>query len=101
LKNVDDLKIFNKLLILDISKNNIQDIFFVEELPSLNIFYAEQNKINSISSLVKCKNLEKLYIAHNTIRYQMSSLKTLNSLQKLNELTIKDNTVKQTIFVYL
>jgi Leucine-rich repeat (LRR) protein len=93
LKNVDDVVLFNKLLILDITKNEIQDIFFVEELPSLNIFYAEYNKISSISSLVKCKNLEKLFIAHNTIKYQMSSLKTLNSLQKLSELTIVNNTV--------
>lgn len=94
LKNVNDLKYFKKILILDITKNNIDDIFFVEELHSLNILYAEYNKITSISSLVKCKNLEKLHIAHNDVKYQMSSLKTLNSLQKLSDLTIKDNTVK-------
>jgi len=87
------MKFFNKILILDISKNRIEDIFFVEELTSLNVFYAENNRISSISSLVKCKNLEKLYLANNTIKYQMSSLKTLNTLQKLLELTIKNNTV--------
>ncbi len=94
LKNVNDLKYFTKILILDISLNLIDDITFVESLPCLNIFMAERNKITSISPLVKCKNLEKLYISYNDIKYQMSSLKTLNSLPKLLELTIKENTVK-------
>lgn len=93
LKNVIDLKFFSKLLILDISNNQIDDLAFAEELTSLNIFNCENNKITSITSLMKCKNLEKLYLNKNNLRYQISSLKTLGSLVKLLELTIKENTV--------
>ena len=94
LKNVLDLHYFKNILILDISRNQIEDISFTEEMLSLNIFNAEYNNITSIASFNKCKNLEKLYISNNLIKYQLSSLKTLGNLNKLTELTIKENSVK-------
>lgn len=93
IKNINDMKIFVNLKILNISYNTIDDISSLEYLEQLDILNAQHNLITSISSLNKCRRLTILGLSDNKINYQMSTLKTFQNLKELKEITINNNLV--------
>ena len=95
-----DIRFFTKLKELYINDNKIDDLTFSESLPNLEILNAENNQISYITPLAKCLNLKILKLALNKIEFLNSSLNTIKSLRKLEELTIKDNPFLTQLFAY-
>jgi hypothetical protein len=93
IKDISDFKYLNTVKILNISDNKIDDISALEHLDSLEILLAQNNEITSITTLNKCRNLRVLELNDNQLRYQISTLKTIQNLTNLKELTIKNNPV--------
>ena len=95
-----DLRFFKKLKIVELNDNVINEISFVESLPDLEYLNVENNQINSITSLNQCPKLKVLKLHLNKIEYQNSTMRTLQNLIHLNELTIKDNPFIDEMFQY-
>ena len=95
-----DLRFFKKLKIVELNDNVINEISFVESLPDLEYLNVENNQINSITSLNQCPKLKVLKLHLNKIEYQNSTMRTLQNLINLNELTIKDNPFIDEMFQY-
>jgi len=95
-----DLRFFKKLKIVELNDNVINEISFVESLPDLEYLNVENNQINSITSLNQCPKLKVLKIQLNKLEYQNSTMRTLQNLINLNELTIKDNPFIDEMFQY-
>ena len=95
-----DLRFFKKLKIVELNDNVINEISFVESLPELEYLNVENNQINSITSLNQCPKLKVLKLHLNKLEYQNSTMRTLQNLINLNELTIKDNPFIDEMFQY-
>ena len=95
-----DLRFFRKLKIVELNDNVINEISFVESLPELEYLNVENNQINSITSLNQCPKLKVLKLHLNKLEYQNSTMRTLQNLINLNELTIKDNPFIDEMFQY-
>ena len=100
INNSYDLRLLKKLKFIDLSNNSINEISFVEFLPDLEYLNVEKNQINSITSLNQCTQLEILKISSNKIEYENSTMRTLQNLRNLHELTIKDNPFLDGMFSY-
>jgi hypothetical protein len=101
IKDISDISFLNTIRILNISNNRIDDISALENLEYLEILNAENNEITSIGNLNRCKSLRVLELADNKIKYESSTYKTLKNLDKVRELTIKNNPVSTKIlFTY-
>ena len=79
---------------MNISFNKITNIIFVDNLINLETLIANNNEINSISSLVGLKNLKILDVHKNKLSYNISTMKTLGNIKSLKELRISDNPVR-------
>ncbi len=95
-----DLRFFKSLKIIELNDNVINEISFVEFLPNLEYLNVENNQINSITSLNKCTQIKILKISLNKIQYQNSTMKTLQNLNNLIELSINNNPFIEEIFSY-
>ena len=95
-----DLRFFTKLKELYLNDNKIDDLTFAESLPNLEILNAENNEISYITCLNKCINLKILKLSQNKIEFLNSTLNTIKTLKKLEELTIKDNPFLTQLFGY-
>ena len=95
-----DIRFFKNLKIVDISNNLINEISFVEFLPNLEQLNCENNNIENITNLMKVNNLTILKLFNNKIKYHNSSIRTLEILNKLEELTIKENPFLNEIINY-
>jgi Leucine-rich repeat (LRR) protein len=82
------------LISLNISNNKISDLSVLENFFNLESLFAESNEISFINSLIKCKKIKTLHLAHNKINYETSTYKTLENLEKLKDLTMVDNPVR-------
>jgi internalin A len=77
----EDLSLLTNIRYLDICKNNIIDISFINELKQLEYFYASFNSIEDISS-IKNKNIKIIHMSGNNIK-DYSPLYNLNSPEEM------------------
>ncbi len=79
---ISDLSMFNKLEILDISRNDLKHLPL---LPSSIIeLNCEHNKLQDIKPLINCKKIERINVSNNLIE----DLLTSGEFDKLNNLDI-------------
>ena len=95
-----DLCLLKNLEELYINNNQIDGISFCEFLPQLKILNCENNEITYNASLKKYLNLKILNLSKNKIQYMNSILDVFNSLNLLEEVTIKGNPFLFIIFAY-
>ncbi|XP_055540161.1 chaoptin [Wyeomyia smithii] len=94
--------ILPQLVSLDISHNHVQDIDTLEELYHLREFYADNNKINNLTNLLRNlpQSLRVLDISRNPIR--KISLHDFGQTRRLEELYIEDVKISNSdIFIKL
>ncbi|XP_053695607.1 chaoptin [Sabethes cyaneus] len=94
--------ILPQLVSLDISHNHIQDIDTLEELYYMREFYADNNKINNLTNLLRNlpQSLRVLDISRNPIR--KISLHDFGQTRRLEELYIEDIKISNSdIFIKL
>lgn len=91
IRYLDFLEFFDNLKILDIENNLIESLSYLEHLKHLEVLNAGNNQISSISSLTKLTELKVLNIQKNKISYITSTLKILKELKALRVLSIKSN----------
>ena len=91
--NIDDIQKIKSVISLNISYNKVYDLNFIDSLCNLEMLYASNNEITSISNLMCSKKLKILEIQHNKLSYNMSTMKTLENIKTLRELFIEDNPV--------
>lgn len=92
-ENIRDLEIHNmsKLEEIEISKNQIEEISFIEYLDNLRILKAENNHIKRLE-LESDSKIEKLYLKNNYL--QILDLKG----EHLNYVDLSDNRIKNIVF---
>lgn len=89
LTNVEELSNFHRLKILDISNNQINDIYPIKKLKELNTLYADRNLIVDLGAIIDLENLEKLHLSKNNIK----DIKPLVNLKKLKILYLGGNNI--------
>uniref|UniRef100_A0A7M5ULP8 Leucine-rich repeat and IQ domain-containing protein 1 n=1 Tax=Clytia hemisphaerica TaxID=252671 RepID=A0A7M5ULP8_9CNID len=78
-----------QLRVLDISENNITNLFGLSELQFLSYLDASDNRISKINGIEECRNMVYLNLDNN----QLISLKGLGHLSKLSWLSLRHNDV--------
>ncbi|KAM3609483.1 uncharacterized protein V6R79_015600 [Siganus canaliculatus] len=76
---------------LDLSGNNITNLAPLASLRLLSVLNLSSNRISNLESLRSCENIQNLNVAGNTIS-SIDSLHCLQSLKKLENIRLKDNT---------
>lgn len=77
------------VLMLNLSSNDIQDIIFLSEFPSITNLILDNNKINDITSLEKLRNLLVLSLERN----ELSDISILARLQSIEYLDLSYNNI--------
>jgi len=108
---LDCVKLFTNLEILDFSFNHVVDISPLADMPRLKKIIADSNSISDITSIEKTISLEELILRHNQInnlaaigqlnnirfldigQNRVDTLDKLSSLAKLEEISIDSNFV--------
>jgi Leucine-rich repeat (LRR) protein len=85
---------FMKLLILDLSRNQITEISGIIILPSLIKLDLSNNLISKIENLEQLKSLKSLYLYSNNIEYSNNFMDNLISLKKLRNFNMSGNPVR-------
>ncbi|XP_026222080.1 leucine-rich repeat-containing protein 61 isoform X2 [Anabas testudineus] len=80
---------------LDLSGNNITNLAPLASLRLLSVLNLSANRISSLEPLRSCDNLQNLNLAGNIIT-SVESLHCLQSLRKLENIRLKDNTYNYT-----
>uniref|UniRef100_A0A3Q1HUG4 Leucine rich repeat containing 61 n=1 Tax=Anabas testudineus TaxID=64144 RepID=A0A3Q1HUG4_ANATE len=81
---------------LDLSGNNITNLAPLASLRLLSVLNLSANRISSLEPLRSCDNLQNLNLAGNIITSSVESLHCLQSLRKLENIRLKDNTYNYT-----
>lgn len=88
--NLKTLKIknANNIQVFDVSKNGLDDVSFVSQLPSLTWLFVHENNLKSLN-VKNLSQLEVLHAEHN----QLTDLNFMKEMQGLNKLYMNDNIV--------
>ena len=88
-KLIENGKISDSIVSLDLSHNRIHDLGPLRSLTNLRYLYLTDNQISDLSPLSSLTNLQALYLNYN----QISDLTPLQSLTNLSYLWISDNRI--------
>lgn len=98
LSDIQFLRTFSKLQVLDISYNNISDISYIQENRELKKFYCEWTHIKNLKGITQCNKLRVLNISMNIYLTSNSILKFISECTiKLVNLNLSCNTITNTI----
>ncbi|MBE6157535.1 MAG: hypothetical protein E7160_01955 [Firmicutes bacterium] len=78
------LEVFSNLYVLDLSKNNITDVTYLNTLRNLSVVDLSNNDIDDVSSLITMENLYSLNLNNNQQVSGYSELKKLSTLELSN-----------------